>query len=108
MAGVKIVFIYPRPKDEAAFEAAYKNVHIPLVEQKLKGMNRLVATKVLSSPLGESRTYRIAEIHFPTMEALNASVESADGKEVVAHAASISTGGPPIVLVCEEETFMFW
>ena len=64
MAGAKIVVIYPRPQDEAAFEEAYKNVHLPMCEENLKGMNRLVATKVLNSPQGETRTYRIAEVHF--------------------------------------------
>jgi hypothetical protein len=27
---------------------------------------------------------------------------------VVAHAAAISTGGPPILLVCEEQATVFW
>jgi len=26
----------------------------------------------------------------------------------VAHAAKISTGGPPLLLVCEEESFVYW
>jgi hypothetical protein len=52
--------------------------------------------------------YRIAEAHFSTMDELNKCAESDGGKEVLAHAAKISTGGPPIVLVCEEESFVYW
>lgn len=106
--GVKIVVIYPRPQDEEAFEAAYKDEHLPLAESKLKGMTRLVATKVLSSPQGKVMAYRLAEIHFSTMDDLTKCLESEDGQEVVAHAVKISTGGPPILLVCEEESFVFW
>ena len=105
---VKIVVIYPRPQDEAAFEKAYKDEHIPMVEEKMKGMTRLVLTKVNGSPQGKVAAYRIAEVHFPTLEDLQKSVESEGGQQVVAHAAKISTGGPPIMLVCDEESFVYW
>jgi len=105
---VKIVVIYPRPHDEAAFERAYQDEHIPMVEQKLKGITRLVLTKVNGSPQGKVAAYRIAELHFPSMEDLNKVIESEPGQEVIAHAQKISSGGPPIMLVCEEESFVFW
>ena len=107
-AGVKIVVIYPRPQDEAAFERDYKETHLPMVEDKIKGITRLVATKVHGSPQGETRTFRMAELHFPNMEALNAALESEGGKALLEHAASISTGGKPILMICEEETFLYW
>jgi uncharacterized protein (TIGR02118 family) len=105
---VKIVVIYPRPHDEEAFEKAYKDEHLPLAEAKLKGMTRLVATKVLNSPQGKVTAYRIAEVHFSSMDELKRCLESEGGQEVVAHATKISTGGPPLLLVCEEESFVFW
>ncbi len=86
----------------------YTEQHVPLVEQKLKGLSRLVLTKVMGSPQGKVSAYRIAEIYFPSMDDLNASIESDGGKEVVAHAQSISSGGPPLILICEEESFVFW
>lgn len=105
---VKLVVIYPRPQDEEAFEKVYKSEHLPMAEQKLKGMTRLVASKVLNSPQGRVTAYRIAEVHFSSMDDLNKCMESEGGKEVVAHATKISTGGAPILLVCEEESFVFW
>jgi len=106
--GVKVVVIYPRPQDEEAFERAYSEEHVPLIEQKLKGLTRLVLTKVMGSPQGKVSAYRIAEVYFPSMADLNTIIESDAGKEVVAHAQSISTGGPPLILICEEEAFVFW
>jgi len=106
--GVKVVVIYPRPQDEAAFERAYSEEHVPLIEQKLKGLTRLVLTRVMGSPQGKVSAYRIAEVYFPSMNDLNTIIESDAGKEVVAHAQSISTGGPPLILICEEEAFVFW
>lgn len=108
VTGVKIVVIYPRPTDEEEFERVYHNEHLPLAEEKLKGMTRLVATKVLRSPQGKVAAYRIAEVHFSSMDDLNKCVESEGGQQVIAHAAKISTGGPPILLVCEEQSKVIW
>lgn len=49
----------------------------------------------------------IAEIHFPKMEALRACAASDGGKQTIANAVAISSGGAPILLVAEEETFGF-
>jgi uncharacterized protein (TIGR02118 family) len=106
--GVKIVVIYPRPQDEEAFEKVYLQEHVPLAESKLKGRTRIVLTKVVSSPQGKVSAYRMAEVHFSSMDDLTKCVESDGGKEVVAHATKISTGGPPLMLICEEESFVFW
>lgn len=105
---VKVVIIYPRPHDEQAFEKAYLDEHVPMVENKLKGLTRLVLTKVTGSPQGRIAAYRIAEVYFSTMNDLHASMESDAGKEVLAHAQSISSGGPPLILFCEEEAFVYW
>ena len=107
MATVKLVVIYPRPKDVDAFERIYQNEHVPLAVTKLIRKTKIVATRVLGSPQGAPPFYRIAEVHFPAMQDLEACAASDDGKEVLAHAVSISSGGPPIFLVAEEETFAF-
>jgi len=99
--------IYPRPTDIDAFEKVYKDEHVPMAVKNLVGKTKLVATKVLASPQGTPPFYRIAEIHFPSMEALEACAALAGTKETLAHAVSISTGGNPIFLIAEEQTFTF-
>ena len=107
MAETKLVVIYPFPKDVDAFERVYSNEHVPLAVAKLGGKTRIVATRVLRSPQGTLPFYRIAEIYFPSMHALEACAASEGGKEALAHALQISSGGPPIFLVAEEERFSF-
>lgn len=99
--------IYPRPTDIEAFEKVYQDEHVPIAVEKLGGKTKLVAKKVLASPQGTPPFYRIAEIYFPSMEALEACAASAGAKETLAHAVPISTGGRPIFLVAEEQTFAF-
>ena len=108
MADTKVVVIYPYPTDPDAFEKAYVNDHVPLAKEKIKGMTKFVATRIVGTPDGrKSPFYRIAELHFPSIEALKESLSSPGAGQAVAHAVSISTGGPPIVLVAEEETLNF-
>src|SRR5689334_10921953 len=52
MAGVKLIVMYPRPKDINAFEKLYQTEHVPMAVQKLTGKTKLVATKVIASPQG--------------------------------------------------------
>ena len=105
MADVKLVVIYPRPSDLDVFEKVYQEEHVPLAVAKLSAKTKIVATKILGSPQGTPPFYRIAEVHFPSMQALEACAASDGGKEVLAHAVKISSGGPPVFLVAEEETF---
>ena len=107
MADVKLVVIYPRPKDIDAFEKIYQTEHVPLAVAKLGGKTKIVATKILNSPQGLPPFYRIAEIYFPSMQALEACAASEGGKETLANAVKISSGGMPIFLVAEAETFTF-
>jgi uncharacterized protein (TIGR02118 family) len=107
MADAKLVVIYPRPKNIEAFEKIYQNEHVPLAVAKLGGKTKMVATRILGSPQGTAPFYRVAEVHFPSMQALEACAASDGGKEALANAVKISTGGTPIFLVAEEETFTF-
>lgn len=107
MAGVKLVVMYPRPKDIDAFEKLYQKEHVPMAVEKLKGKTKFVATKVTGAPMGTPPFYRIAEVHFPSMDALTACAMSDGGKETIGHAMKISSGGPPVVMIAEEESFNF-
>ena len=109
MAGVKVLVLYPTPKDVQAFDRAYTQDHAPMVTPKMfKGLTTFVASKVLGTPDGSPPPYhRIAELHFPSMDALKAAAASPSAQQVIAHAVSISTGGVPVFLVAEVETTNF-
>jgi hypothetical protein len=44
---VKLVVLYPQPKDVEAFERVYKRDHVPMAVEKLAGKTKIVATRVL-------------------------------------------------------------
>jgi len=101
---VKLVVMYPRPRDIEAFEQIYDDEHVPMAIAKLAGKTKMVGTRILGLLQGVPPFHRIAEVHFPSMEVLEACAASEDGKQTIAHAVSISSGGAPTILVAEEET----
>jgi len=104
---VKLIVIYPPPTNVDAFETVYKRDHVPMAVEKLSGKTKIVGTRVLGSSQGKPVFHRIAEIHFPSIEALEACAASDGGKQTLANAVAISSGGAPVFLVAGEETFVF-
>jgi uncharacterized protein (TIGR02118 family) len=107
MKSTKLIVAYPQPKDVEAFEAVYQNEHVPLAIANLAGKTKMVSTKTVQTPQGMPAFYRIAEVHFPSLEALQRCADSTGGKETLANAVKISSGSPPVIMVAEEESFTF-
>jgi uncharacterized protein (TIGR02118 family) len=104
MAGAKILVLYPQPTRMDEFERAYADEHIPMAAPIFKeyGATKAVLSKVVGAPAGKPAFHRIAEIHFPSVESLQRCA-AGKGQDALAHARTISNGGPPVVLIAEEE-----
>ena len=98
----KLIVLYPLPADVNTFERSYHAEHAPMVH-KIGGLKKFVAARVLGAPSGAPAYQRVAELYFDSMESLQAAMGSADGQAAVAHAVEISTGGPPVVLIAEDD-----
>jgi uncharacterized protein (TIGR02118 family) len=109
MAATKLIVMYPMPKDMAAFERAYSAEHLPMAAPifKAAGATKAVLTKILKAPAGVPAFHRVAEIHFPSAEVLQSCAASQPGRDALAHAHKISNGGPPTILIAEEEVVTF-
>ena len=107
MPNVKLIVAYPQPSNVEAFEKIYQEEHVPMAISKLEGKTKIVASRVIASPRGGAPYYRIAEAHFPSMQALEACAASEGGRETLAHARKISSGGPPVIMIAEEEISTF-
>lgn len=104
MPGLKIVVMYPWPRDVATFEKHYLDEHLPMARGRLTGYTKVTTTKLGDALQGSCPFYRVAEIHFASREALEACASSEGAKEAIAHANSISSGGAPVIVIAEEET----
>ena len=106
MDQAKIIVLYPHPTDTAAFDRLYEKEHRPMALKNFAGLTKFLATKVAGAVQGKSPFYLMAELYFPSMEALKAAAGSELGQKAVAHGMSISTGGPMVILIAEEQTHM--
>lgn len=109
MAGAKLVVLYPYPANVEVFERAYTEEHMALVSaETMPGIAKFVGTRFIGTADGSPPPfYRMAELHFPSLEALQTAAVSEGAQKAVAHAIEISTGGLPHFLVAEEELIEF-
>ena len=98
-----LLVMYPPPKDRLAFERAYREEHLPYAGPRLKGATGVVSKRVASADGKRSPYHAISDVSFPSLEALQACAASQSGKEALAHAASISTGGPPDLMILTDD-----
>jgi uncharacterized protein (TIGR02118 family) len=100
-----LLVMYPTPKDPNAFDRAYREEHLPYAGPRLKGATGVISKRVAGDggDGGGGRFYAISDVSFPTLAALQACAASKSGQEALAHATSISTGGPPVVLVLTDD-----
>jgi uncharacterized protein (TIGR02118 family) len=82
---VKLTLLFARPKDPDTFTKYYLASHIPLVG-KVPGVTRIDVATVLPPPPDQpaSPYYRITEIYFENVGAMQASLASPEWKAVVA------------------------
>jgi uncharacterized protein (TIGR02118 family) len=99
---MKIVVLYPRPVDPAAFEAAYHGEHMPLMRRLLGPETALPTFRAVQGST-EAPFYRMAEIHFRDRAALSEFARSERAQIGRASSEKVSTGGPPIVFVVEAD-----
>ncbi|HXF82230.1 MAG TPA: EthD family reductase [bacterium] len=76
---VKLIALYRRPPDPAAFDRHYAEQHAPLIRQ-LPGLRRFEAWRVTGAPGGEAPYYLVGEMYFDDQEALRAALRSPQGR----------------------------
>ncbi len=83
---------YGHPADPAAFDAYYTSTHAPLAE-KIPGMTSFTFRHCDSLDGSQPPYYLLAELSFPSRDALNAALASPEGGMAGADVANFATGG---------------
>jgi uncharacterized protein (TIGR02118 family) len=94
-----LLILYPNPKDETEFDRAYRDEHLPYAGPKLTGASGVETRRVVGPAFAPPPYHLMSDVSFPSLDALKACAGSAGGREALAHAASISSGGAPTLLV---------
>ncbi len=98
-----LLVIYPHPKNTDTFDRAYHDQHLPYAGPRLVGASSVVTKKVVGPAFAPPPYHMISDVTFPSIDVLKSCAASDSGKEALAHAASISTGGAPMIVVVVDE-----
>lgn len=71
---MKLIALYKQPADPAAFDLAYFNTHLPLINQ-VPGLQRTVITRFTRTLVGEGY-YLMAEMYFGDSNTLKTAMRS--------------------------------
>jgi uncharacterized protein (TIGR02118 family) len=94
-----LLILYPIPKDTEKFDRAYREEHLPYAGPRLVGATGVKTQRVVGPGFAPPPYHLMSDVSFPTLDALKACATAAGGKEALAHAASISSGGTPMFMV---------
>jgi uncharacterized protein (TIGR02118 family) len=83
---------YGHPADPAAFDAYYTSTHVPLAE-KIPGLASFTYRHCESLDGSQPPHHLLAELSFPSREALDAGLTSPEGGAAAADVANFATGG---------------
>jgi uncharacterized protein (TIGR02118 family) len=94
----QLVVMYKTPKDTAAFDKHYYEVHIPLAK-KIPGLRKYEVSKgPVATPAGPSGFHLVAVLTFDNVAAVQAGFGSSEGKAAGADVAKFATGGADMII----------
>ncbi len=88
---IKLVALYKKPTDPAAFDKAYFETYIPLV-QKIPGLRQASVARITGAPRGEPEYYLMAELFFENKAALDAAMASPENMDAGKNLMSFARG----------------
>lgn len=98
----KLIALYKKPADVAAFEKHYAEVHRPLVD-RIPGLARLVLNRGIDAPWGGPPPYYLmAEMHFADEAAFTAAMASPENAAAGKDLRKFAGDGVTMMVVREE------
>ena len=94
----RLVVMYNKPADAAAFDAYYFAKHVPLAKT-IPGLRSYeISASPIGTPQGPSSLYLIATLTFDSMEAIVAAFASKEGQATAADVATFAQAGVQMLM----------
>jgi uncharacterized protein (TIGR02118 family) len=103
---VQLVVLYPHPTDVDAFEKYYLKKHVPTMTEGAERF-KVATLRTVATPFdqdGKPPYYRVAVIDFRDVQHFNQFLQSEQSKLALESAMKVSTGGPPMLLLCQSDS----
>jgi uncharacterized protein (TIGR02118 family) len=98
---MKLVALYKTPEDPAAFEEAYFNGHMPLI-QKVPALQKTVITRFTRTLMGDEY-YMMAEMYFPDADKMKSAMKSPEMAAAGENLNTFASGLVTLMFAQEED-----
>ena len=100
---IRIVALHRYPPDPEAYEAYYRETHMPLVE-RVPGVHKVRIGKVVGAPSGEEPGYWLmSEVYFEGPSALDTAMRSPEMRAAMDDVPNFAVDGHVTIMYCETE-----
>ena len=94
----RLVVLYKKPTDPAAFDRYYAEKHIPIAK-RLPGLRKFEISKgPVATPAGPSAFHLIATLEFDDMGAMQKAFASPEGQATAADVRNFATAGVEMIM----------
>jgi uncharacterized protein (TIGR02118 family) len=102
MTMAKLLALYKKPADAAAFDAYYFGTHVPIAKMPgLRGYE--VSAGPIATPQGDSPYHLAAILSFDSAEALQQALISSEGQAVAGDLANFAQAGVDVLIFESKE-----
>lgn len=93
----KLIALYNHPEDPAAFDRYYHSTHVPLAKA-IPGLRRYeISNGAIGTAYTDSPYHLIAILSFDSMEAIQAAMDSPEGKATAGDLSNFAQAGVELV-----------
>ena len=99
----KVLALYKKPTDAAAFDAHYYSTHVPLAKT-LPGLRGYeVSTGPIGTPAGEAPLHLVAILSFDSLAAIQAALGSPEGAATAGDLGNFAQAGVDLLMFDTKE-----
>ena len=78
---IKLIALFRKPADTAAFDKHYDEIHTPLV-RKYPNLRKLEITRITGAPIGETKYHLLCEMYWDSKDEMDKALGSPEGRAV--------------------------
>ena len=99
----KLVALYKKPQDTAAFDRHYSTVHLPLARKIPTMLSYEISTGPVTAAAGESPYHLVAILEFESMNAIQQALGTPEGQATAADLDNFAQAGVEMLMFDTKE-----
>lgn len=99
----KLVALYKKPQDTAAFDRHYSSVHLPLARKIPAMLSYEISTGPVTSATGDSPYHLVAMLEFESMAAIQQALATPEGQATAADLDNFAQAGVELLIFDSKE-----